>query len=101
MNLIMNFGMNYRLIYDKTNVLKKDKKKILKNKILGLEIKEKIKLLSKNPFASFLNVKLLNPKSKNKLRLRVGNYRIIYSLDFGNKIILIHRIAIRSDVYKN
>ena len=100
LNLMMNFGMSYKLIYDTTTALKKDRKKILKNRNLALEIKQKLELLSENPNTCFLDIKSLNPKSKNKLRLRIGNYRVIYSLDFGNKIILIHRIALRSEVYR-
>ncbi len=37
---------------------------------------------------------------KNKYRIRKGKFRIIYEFVWEQKLILIHRIDFRSDVYK-
>lgn len=91
----------YRLEYDTTNILKRDKQKLLKDLWIAKKIKLNLENLSINPFSKLLNIKKLEPKSASKFRLRVDNYRVIYSMDFWNKIILIHRIWLRKDIYKN
>jgi mRNA interferase RelE/StbE len=55
-----------------------------------------IELLSQNPRPP-KSKKLTN---KNYWRVRVGDYRIIYEIKDKNLIIVIIRIANRSDVYK-
>ena len=37
---------------------------------------------------------------KNKYRIRKGKFRIIYEIIWEQKLILIHRIDFRGDVYK-
>ena len=98
---MMIFGMNYRIFYDESIILKKDKIKVFKDTKNALKIKNKLEFLAKNPFDVQLNIKLLKPKSAKKFRLRIGDYRVIYSIDTGNKIIIIHRIAKRKDIYRN
>ncbi len=39
--------------------------------------------------------------TQHTYRLRVGNYRIVYSVESDNLVILIIRIRHRKDVYKN
>jgi mRNA interferase RelE/StbE len=36
----------------------------------------------------------------NKYRVRQGNYRIVYSIDDRNKIVVITKIGDRKDVYR-
>jgi mRNA interferase RelE/StbE len=36
----------------------------------------------------------------NKYRVRQGNYRIVYSIDDRNKIVLITKIGDRKDIYR-
>ena len=67
----------------------KDKKKIL----------DKIFLLSDENANANLDIKYLI-NSENEYRLRVGNYRIIYTKHFNVLIIEIIKIADRKDVYK-
>lgn len=56
-----------------------------------------IEALSRNP----------HPKDSQKLvdtertfRIRVGDYRVVYQLDDGNKAVLIEHIRHRKDVYR-
>jgi mRNA interferase RelE/StbE len=39
-------------------------------------------------------------KGENKRRLRVGDYRVVYSVDERQKIITIFRVRHRKDVYR-
>lgn len=60
-----------------------------------------IESLAQDPFARQQATKLLQPKSKKIYRLRVGDYRVIYSLDTANEIIIIHQVGLRKDMYKS
>jgi len=54
--------------------------------------------LAKNPFSKNLSVKkLVNTKSAH--RLRIGDFRIIYSLDKKTKIIYVWEVAYRGSIY--
>lgn len=65
------------------------------------KIFEALKNLAQDPFARQQNTKLLNPKEKKIYRLKIGTWRIIYSVDAQNQIIIVHQVGLRRDVYKN
>lgn len=97
---MMIFGKMYKLRYDLTWVIKWDQKRLQKDRVNALRVRNMIELLLIDPFSSILQIKKLFPKGENKFRMRVWGYRVIYSIDVGNKIILIHRIAPRKDIYR-
>jgi mRNA interferase RelE/StbE len=39
-------------------------------------------------------------KARSEFRIRVGDYRILYTLDYGERIITISAIGHRRDVYR-
>ena len=41
-----------------------------------------------------------NPLGENKCRLRIGDYRVIYSIDEDKKTVTIYRVRHRKDVYR-
>ena len=62
-------------------------------------IKEKITKLAENPAQLKNRIKPLKGKYSKFLRLRVGNYRIIFQRKENELIILIIRVAHRSESY--
>lgn len=60
------------------------------------KIIQKIEVLTGDP-GSVKAVKL--SMSENLFRIRVGNYRIIYELDYPNKKVIIHYVRHRSKAY--
>ncbi len=68
--------------------LPKDKQKLIAKKISILKI---------DPFLG----KPLSGKLKGALSIRVWPYRIIYEFDSKTKIVIIHKIQHRKDVYRN
>lgn len=60
---------------------------------------DKLKVLSENPYEN-VNVKAL--KGENNLyRLRVADYRVIYTIENNELIILVIDINHRKNIYKN
>ena len=90
----------FQVIFSHTQALKKDIKHLKKSPQEGLKIKKSLDELLQDPINPSVNIKLLQPKSNERYRLRVGKWRIIYSLDVSNKIILVHRVGLRKDIYK-
>lgn len=86
----------YDLQFSKESVkfLEKIKDKNLKDRIL-----KAIFLLKINPFPKG-NFKYLEPE-KDKIRIRIGKYRVLYSVKEKELIILIISIDKRSKIYKN
>ena len=62
-------------------------------------IKEKINQLAENPSLLKNRIKPLKGKYKKFLRLRVGNYRIVFQKKEEELIIVIVRVAHRREVY--
>ena len=62
-----------------------------------LKVDESILSLRENPFP-YPHAKKL--KGENKYRLRVGDYRVVYSVDVDQKTITIYRVRHRKDVYR-
>jgi len=55
--------------------------------------------LAEDPFHHY-NIKPLSGELEGSYRLRVGNMRIIYSVDDTIKIVYVEVIGFRGDVYK-
>ena len=55
--------------------------------------------LAEDPFHHY-NIKPLSGELEGSYRLRIGNIRIIYSVDDTIKIVYIEVIGFRGDVYK-
>jgi mRNA interferase RelE/StbE len=55
--------------------------------------------LSENPFRHY-NIKKLTGELGDSFRLRLGDMRIIYSVDDEKRIVYIEVIGFRGDVYK-
>lgn len=64
----------------------------------AINIRDKIEALARNPEAT-PNVKKL--KGSKDYRLRVGNWRVIYSVNQGILTITILKIGPRGDIYNN
>ncbi|MFH2025393.1 MAG: type II toxin-antitoxin system RelE/ParE family toxin [bacterium] len=62
-------------------------------------ILNKIKILSADPKYLANNIKKLKGKYQEYYRLRVGDYRVIYSQENDRLIILIIRIGHRKEIY--
>jgi len=90
----------FRLLYDTSKNLKKDRERLVHDQTYTNKIRTALEAFQKDPFGDAFNIKKLEPKSDDVYRLRIGEYRMIFSVDFGNKIIIIHRIEKRKDVYK-
>ncbi|WP_293445030.1 type II toxin-antitoxin system RelE/ParE family toxin [Persephonella sp.] len=50
-------------------------------------------------FSNITNIKSLKSHSLVDYRLRVGDYRILFDVDWQNKIIYILKIGHRKDIY--
>lgn len=83
----------YRLVVKESveKDLKKIPKSLLKNVI------KKLTNLGNNPF-QYGYIKLSG--SDEFYRIRVGDYRILYSVDTKQKIVIVNYVRHRKDVYK-
>ncbi len=63
-------------------------------------LKKAIFILKTDPIpVRYLDIAKLKGE-KNKYRIRKGKFRIVYEVVWEQKLILIHRIDFRGDVYK-
>jgi len=62
-------------------------------------ILNKIKILSINPESLSNNIKKLKGKYREYYRLRIGDYRVIYSQENDRFVIIIIRIGHRKEIY--
>ncbi len=89
----MTSGNNFSFVYAKSVV--KDVEKI--HSLDRIRIKEQIELLSAFPLVQ--NIKRLTNHPLADFRLRVGNYRVLFDVDFDNRKLFILKIGHRKDVY--
>lgn len=75
-------------VFHKLKKIPKDRQK---------QILNKIELISKSP--EILDIKKMEGRI-DTYRLRVGDYRVIFVVDFSNKIIKIDRIGTRQEIEK-
>jgi len=62
-----------------------------------LKIDQAILSLKENPYPYPRARKL---KGENKFRLRVGVYRVVYTVDEKQKMVVVYRVRHRKDVYR-
>lgn len=68
-------------------------------KAIKLKVVEASKFLSENPFSDLLNIKKL--KGVDSLyRLRIGDYRLVYTVEGKKLRIIIIKIGHRKDIYQ-
>jgi len=84
---------SYRVRFTKS--AEKDLRRIEKSRVFS--VMEKIEALSVNPRLEGTK-KLVG--SDAAYRLRVGDYRVIYTIDDGIKIVQIDRVRHRKDAYR-
>ncbi len=84
---------SYRVRFTKS--AEKDLRRIEKSRVFS--VMEKIEALSVNPRLEGTK-KLVG--SEAAYRLRVGDYRVIYTIDDGIKIVQIDRVRHRKDAYR-
>ncbi|MDJ0766283.1 MAG: type II toxin-antitoxin system RelE/ParE family toxin [Myxococcota bacterium] len=80
----------------RTNRFKRSFKRI--DKAAQRRIWEKIKRLAEDPWDAALNVKKLSGY-EGLYRLRVGEYRVIFSIYDEDKIVILMTVGPRGDVY--
>jgi len=61
-------------------------------------IREKLAQIADDPFASIPNAKKL--QGRPGYRLRVGDWRVIYEINKQQVVIIVMKIAPRSEVYR-
>ena len=77
--------------------VKSAEKELLRlNKSLGQRIFKKISLLKNDPYAQN-SQKLEGGKG---YRIRIGDYRVVYTIDKENQTILIIKIGNRKEIYR-
>jgi len=65
-----------------------------------IRISKSLNALQENPFHSELDIKRMTG-TKDEYRLRVGSYRVIYSVQDDILMIYVIKIGPRRDVYNN
>mgnify|MGYP001773277165 CR=1 FL=1 len=85
--------MKFKILYAKS--VYKDIKKLDQN--TKLKIKKSIEKLENFPNIS--NIKSLKSHPLADYRLRVGDYRVLFDVDWDNKKIYILKIGHRKDIY--
>ena len=84
----------YRIVYTK-----KAAKELLKApKKTAQLIRQKLALVAEDPYTSIPNAKKLQGRAG--YRLRVGDWRVIYEVKNEEIMILVLKVAPRSEVYK-
>ncbi len=69
------------------------------SKNIKTKILDALQVLSANPFTEILNIKKLKGLEK-AYRLRIGEYRLIYSVEAKVLTVVVIKIGHRRDVYK-
>ncbi|EOS58458.1 MULTISPECIES: type II toxin-antitoxin system RelE family toxin [Paenibacillus] len=88
--------MNYEIKFLKDAFKYLQKQDITtRNRIL-----DHLKILSENPRHPELDIKRMQGM-ENHFRLRVGSFRVIYSVIDNELIIIVVKIGSRGDIYKN
>ena len=85
-------GFSIRFTTKSANFIKK------LESITKKRIKEKIYKLSENPFPSE-TVRVESYKEYKVFRIRIGDYRLLYNVDFKDKLLIIIKIDKRGKVY--
>lgn len=86
----------YRILFQKSAF--KEYKKLPKK--IREKVDESLEILSVNPISEILRFKKIRGK-ENHYRIRIGDYRLIYSPQDGYLVVRVIRIGHRKDVYRH
>ena len=86
----------YRVLFQKSAY--KEYQKLPKK--VRVKVDESLEILSVNPVSEILRFKKIRGK-ENHYRIRVGDYRIIYSPQDEQLIVRVIRVGNRKDVYRH
>jgi mRNA interferase RelE/StbE len=65
-----------------------------------LRLKEKFQNLSENPFPNNQRLDIKKMEGVDFYRLRVGNYRFIFSIENSELVVYVEKAGNRGDIYK-
>ncbi|MEW6235129.1 MAG: type II toxin-antitoxin system RelE/ParE family toxin [Candidatus Omnitrophota bacterium] len=65
---------------------------------IALLIRQKLEIIADNPYTPRLNVKKL--QNRPGLRFRVGDWRVIYTIDNDKLNVLVLKIVLRGEAYR-
>jgi len=85
----------YKVLFQKSAF--KEYKKLPKK--VQVKIDESLEILSVNPLSEILRFKKIRGR-ENHYRIRIGDYRLIYSPQNEQLIVRVIRVGNRKDVYK-
>ena len=68
------------------------------DRIISERVIKRLEWLSQN--IELINPQALKGKFQGMFKLVVGDWRIIYTADFANKLVTVHLIGHRKEVYK-
>ena len=68
------------------------------DRIISARVIKRLEWLSQN--IELINPQALKGKFQGMFKLIVGDWRVIYTADFTNKLITVHLIGHRKEVYK-
>lgn len=63
------------------------------------KILEALTLLALNPYSELLQIKKLKGPEK-LLRVRIGDYRVLYRVDSGELVVVVIKVGHRKEVYR-
>ena len=64
-----------------------------------VDILNKLRMLSENPFQNSFDIKKLKGIKGNCFRIRVNNYRILYEVISNELLIIVFKAGHRKDIY--
>jgi len=65
---------------------------------ISLSIRQKLEIIANDPYAHRIKIKKL--QNRPGYRLRVGDWRVIYTIDNDKLVILVLKIALRGEIYR-
>lgn len=68
------------------------------DKVVSERVVKKLEWLSQN--IELINPQTLKGKFQGMFKLVVGDWRVIYTIDFSNKLITVHLVGHRKEIYK-
>lgn len=90
----------YQLLFYQSKALAQDKKRLLKDSKMFVNVQEALGKLALDPFAKGILVKKLQASREATFRLRCGSWRVLFDVDTQNRKIIVYCIKQRKEGYE-